>query len=267
MRASRTSTTARLKESHLPFNSMLSLWDPAFFVSDCSSCSSSERSLSLFFVLGFFIFLHHQIVPPAGFLHLPCWVFSFSFFVLRWQIVPPAGFLQRFAWFLHLPCWVFSFFFFVLRSSTADLKTRSCLFKSSLHSLQIRSCLFKSFFRYFFRADVLQVDYLECFRVYNNPNITVHFNTDAWNFTSKSVLEAKGLFYGIGHSPNSQLLEGQVELDSSRYVLVEEGTTNEFDHNLHFVEIDIEEDPEIAGAAGIMGTLCVQFFENKEMLR
>lgn len=40
----------------------------------------------------------------------------------------------------------------------------------------------------------------------------------------KSVLEAKGLFYGIGHSPNSQLLEGQVDLDSSGYVLVEEGS-------------------------------------------
>ena len=41
----------------------------------------------------------------------------------------------------------------------------------------------------------------------------------------ESVLEAKGLFYGIGHSPNSQLLEGQVELDSSGYLLVEEGTS------------------------------------------
>ena len=37
------------------------------------------------------------------------------------------------------------------------------------------------------------------------------------------MLEAKGLFYGIGHSPNSQLLDGQVELDRSGYVLVEEG--------------------------------------------
>ncbi|KAK9987439.1 hypothetical protein SO802_032390 [Lithocarpus litseifolius] len=34
---------------------------------------------------------------------------------------------------------------------------------------------------------------------------------------------------------------------------------DEFDQNVHFVEIDIEEDPEIAEAAGIMGTLCVQF--------
>ncbi|KAB1222275.1 NADPH-dependent thioredoxin reductase 3 [Morella rubra] len=232
-----------------------------------------------------------------------------------------------------------------------------------------------------------QVDYRECFRVFNNPNITVHFNTETVDIVSntkgqmsgilvrkfdtgkESVLEAKGLFYGIGHLPNSQLLEGQVELDSSGYVLVEEGTAktsvegvfagrcaadvtvvddypvsssyalpfvrpanqpqseevkkelterdvqeaqclvfphlqyalrklyhesprlicvlytsptcgpcrtlkpilskviDEFDQNVHFVEIDIEEDPEVAEAAGIMGTPCVQFFKNKEMLR
>lgn len=78
--------------------------------------------------------------------------------------------------------------------------------------------------------------------MFNNPNITVHFNTETVDVVSntkgqmsgillrkvdtgeESVLEAKGLFYGIGHSPNSQLLQGQVELDSSGYVIVEEGT-------------------------------------------
>lgn len=42
--------------------------------------------------------------------------------------------------------------------------------------------------------------------------------------SEESALEVKGLFYGIGHSPNSQLLEGQVDLDSTGYVLVEEGS-------------------------------------------
>ena len=85
----------------------------------------------------------------------------------------------------------------------------------------------------------------EVFKVastYNNPNITVHFDTETVDIVSntkgqmsgillrkvntgeESVLEAKGLFYGIGHSPNSQLLDGQVELDRSGYVLVEDGT-------------------------------------------
>ncbi|XP_055807176.1 NADPH-dependent thioredoxin reductase 3-like [Solanum dulcamara] len=251
------------------------------------------------------------------------------------------------------------------------------------------------------RKDQLRASRAMQDRVFNNPNITVHFNTETVDVVSnpkgqmsgilirkadtqeESVLEAKGLFYGIGHSPNSQLLEGQVELDSSGYILVKEGTANtsvegvfaagdvqdhewrqavtaagsgcvaalsveryltsknlllefhqppteevkkelsekdvqegfditltkhkgqyalrklyhesprlmcvlytsptcgpcrtlkpilskvidEFDKDVHLVEIDITEDPEIAEAAGIMGTPCVQFFKNKEMLR
>ena len=80
-------------------------------------------------------------------------------------------------------------------------------------------------------------------RVLNNPNITVHFNTEAVDVVSnsrdqmsgvlvkrvdtgeESVLELKGLFYGIGHTPNSHLLEGQIELDSSGYIIVKEGTS------------------------------------------
>ncbi|BBH07317.1 NADPH-dependent thioredoxin reductase C [Prunus dulcis] len=261
------------------------------------------------------------------------------------------------------------------------------------------------------RRDQLRASRAMQDRVYNNPNVTLHFNTETVDVVSnmkgqisgilirkldsgeESVLEVKGLFYGIGHSPNSQLLEGQVELDSSGYILVEEGTAktsvegvfaagdvqdhewrqavtaagsgcvaalsverylvgkdliiefhqrfikpilldlpklkrlrrnsqagmfkkyalrklyhesprlicvlytaptcgpcrtlkpilskdvnlnmnifgthviDEFDQNVHFVEIDIEEDPEVAEAAGIMGTPCVQFFKNKEMIR
>ncbi|XP_044467227.1 thioredoxin reductase NTRC [Mangifera indica] len=251
------------------------------------------------------------------------------------------------------------------------------------------------------RKDQLRASKAMQDRVFNNPNITVHFNTETVDIVSntkgqmsgillrkvdtgeESVLEAKGLFYGIGHSPNSHLLEGQVELDSAGYVVVEEGTAktsvegvfaagdvqdhewrqaitaagsgcvaalsverylvrsnlliefhqpqteepkkeltdrdvqegfdisctkhkgqyalrklyhesprlicvlytaptcgpcrtlkpilskviDEFDQTVHFVEIDIEEDPEIAEAAGIMGTPCVQFFKSKEMIR
>ncbi|XP_043723967.1 thioredoxin reductase NTRC isoform X2 [Telopea speciosissima] len=251
------------------------------------------------------------------------------------------------------------------------------------------------------RRDQLKASKAMQDRVFNNPNITLHFNTEAVDVISntkgqmsgilvkkigtgeESVLEVKGLFYGIGHTPNSQLLEGQIELDSAGYVVVKEGTAktsiegvfaagdvqdhewrqaitaagsgcvaalsverylagnnllvefhqpktvevekqltdrdiqegfditltkhkgqyalrklyhesprlicvlytaptcgpcrtlkpilskviDEFDQNVHFVEIDIEEDPEIAEAAGIMGTPCVQFFKNKEMIR
>ncbi|KAL8162954.1 hypothetical protein V2J09_014443 [Rumex salicifolius] len=251
------------------------------------------------------------------------------------------------------------------------------------------------------RRDELRASKAMQDRVFNNPNITVHFKTEAVDVVDNAkgqmtgiltrridtgdevVLEARGLFYGIGHSPNSQLLEGQVELDSAGYVLIKDGTANtsvegvfaagdvqdhewrqaitaagsgcvaallaerylasngllvefhqmqkeeheeevskrdadegfdishtkhkggyalrklyhesprllcvlytaptcgpcrtlkpilskvidEFEENLHLVEIDIEEDQEIAQAAGIMGTPCVQFFKNKELLR
>ncbi|XP_060669888.1 uncharacterized protein LOC132800374 [Ziziphus jujuba] len=42
---------------------------------------------------------------------------------------------------------------------------------------------------------------------------------------------------------------------------------DEFGQNVHFVETDIKENPEIAKAASIMGTPCVQFFKNNENLR
>lgn len=79
-------------------------------------------------------------------------------------------------------------------------------------------------------------------RVMNNPNITVHFNTETVDVVSnakgqmsgvllrridngeESVLDVKGLFYGIGHSPNSQLLQGQIELDAAGYIKVMEGS-------------------------------------------
>ncbi|KAH9316076.1 hypothetical protein KI387_024703, partial [Taxus chinensis] len=236
--------------------------------------------------------------------------------------------------------------------------------------------------------------------IYNSPNVTVHFNTEVVDVISNEkgqmsslllknantgeqrTLDVRGLFYGIGHTPNNQLLQGQVELDAAGYVLVKSGGANtsvegvfaagdlqdpewrqavtaagsgcmaalsaerylvknnllvefhqpkieeakkditerdaqmgfditltkhkgqyalrklyhesarlicvlytaptcgpcrslkpflnkvidEFDKDVHFVEIDIEEDPEIAEAAGIMGTPYVQFFKNKEKI-
>jgi thioredoxin reductase (NADPH) len=39
---------------------------------------------------------------------------------------------------------------------------------------------------------------------------------------------------------------------------------DEFDGKIHFVEIDIDKDPEIAESAGIVGTPTIQFFKNKD---
>lgn len=75
-------------------------------------------------------------------------------------------------------------------------------------------------------------------RVLLHANITVHYNTavaDAYGDADglqglrlvdtvdgvKRDLPLRGLFYGIGHNPNSALVKGQVELDKRGYVKVE----------------------------------------------
>jgi thioredoxin reductase (NADPH) len=42
---------------------------------------------------------------------------------------------------------------------------------------------------------------------------------------------------------------------------------DEFDGKIHFVEIDIQQDPDIAENAGVTGTPTIQFFKNKELLQ
>ncbi|MEG3440237.1 thioredoxin-disulfide reductase [Pannus brasiliensis CCIBt3594] len=78
-------------------------------------------------------------------------------------------------------------------------------------------------------------------RVLNNPKITVHRNTeiiDAFGTGGKmegirvknnqtgeeSDLLVKGLFYAIGHNPNTSLFTGQLELDEIGYIKVKPGT-------------------------------------------
>lgn len=78
-------------------------------------------------------------------------------------------------------------------------------------------------------------------RVLANPKITVHFNTEVEDAFAdkkgamaglhlinretgeKTDLPVRGLFYGIGHNPNSGILGGQVELDEAGYVKVKNG--------------------------------------------
>lgn len=251
------------------------------------------------------------------------------------------------------------------------------------------------------RKDVLRASKAMQDRVMKNPNVTVHLSQQAVDVVgndkgqmvgltvrhaasgAETILPVRGLFYGIGHKPNSDLLAGQVALDESGYVVVKEGavetsvagvfaagdlkdqewrqavtaagsgcmaalsverylTSNdllvefhqkevevvekkvlteedveerfdplntrhkgqyalrklyhesprllgvlytsptcgpcrtlkpmlakvveEYDKEVHWVEIDIEEDPEIAEAAGIMGTPVVHFFKNKSKI-
>jgi thioredoxin reductase (NADPH) len=237
-------------------------------------------------------------------------------------------------------------------------------------------------------------------RVLNNSRITVHWHTeaidvfgDATHMTGikirntqtgeTSELAVKGLFYAIGHTPNTALFQGQIDLDEVGYIVTKPGSVetniegvyaagdvqdhefrqaitaagtgcmaamlaerwlslhglaqefhqteaeksveqptkkpeseqaaefdstqtrhegsyalrklyhesdrlmmvkyaspqcgpchtlkpilnrvvDEFDGEIHYIEIDIEQDPEIAEAAGVVGTPTIQFFKAKE---
>lgn len=79
-------------------------------------------------------------------------------------------------------------------------------------------------------------------RVLNNPRLTVHWNTEAVDVfgedgghmegvkirnsktNEESNLYVKGLFYAIGHNPNTSLFQGQIELDEVGYVVTKPGS-------------------------------------------
>jgi thioredoxin reductase (NADPH) len=78
-------------------------------------------------------------------------------------------------------------------------------------------------------------------RALNNKQVTVHFNTECLDATGNSKgflsglklrdtangeerkLAVKGMFYGIGHSPNSGFFAEQVDTDDEGYVVVKDG--------------------------------------------
>ncbi|RMF27780.1 MAG: thioredoxin-disulfide reductase [Cyanobacteria bacterium J083] len=77
-------------------------------------------------------------------------------------------------------------------------------------------------------------------RVFNNPKITVHWQTEVIDVFGQATLTGikiknkqtgeisdlavRGLFYAIGHQPNTQLFQGQLELDAVGYLKVKPGT-------------------------------------------
>jgi thioredoxin reductase (NADPH) len=92
------------------------------------------------------------------------------------------------------------------------------------------------------RRDELRASKAMQERVLANEKITILWNTVMLDVGGSNVLEhvflrnvktgeeykqeAKGLFYAIGHTPNTAFLDGQLNLDEAGYILTNPGTTN-----------------------------------------
>lgn len=91
------------------------------------------------------------------------------------------------------------------------------------------------------RKDTLKACKLMQAKIAENPKIKIMYNTEIqeamWgNFLEKvrivnnktnetSEIECKGLFYAIGHKPNTDFLEGQITLDEAGYIITTAWTT------------------------------------------
>jgi thioredoxin reductase (NADPH) len=89
------------------------------------------------------------------------------------------------------------------------------------------------------RGDKLRASGAMADRVLANPAITVHWNRQVADASGGDWLEAitlkdpgsgaseelpvKGLFYAIGHTPNTRLVRGQLEVDSHGYLATQAG--------------------------------------------
>jgi thioredoxin reductase (NADPH) len=91
------------------------------------------------------------------------------------------------------------------------------------------------------RTDQLRASKAMQDRVLNNPKITIHWNTEAVDVfgeggflrgvkvrdrvtQTERDISARGLFYAIGHDPNTHLFEGQLTLDSTGYIVTHAGS-------------------------------------------
>ena len=108
-------------------------------------------------------------------------------------------------------------------------------------------------------------------RVLNNPKITIHWNTDIVDVFGEAdhmkgiklkdtktgeerELHVKGLFYAIGHSPNTSLFKGQLELDDVGYIVTKPGSVETSVEGV-FTAGDVQ-DHEFRQAITAAGTGC-----------
>lgn len=69
------------------------------------------------------------------------------------------------------------------------------------------------------------LEYTEAVEILGNGNLMTWLTVINNQTQQTSTLEANGLFFAIGHTPNTGFLEGQVALDDTGYIITKAGTT------------------------------------------
>jgi thioredoxin reductase (NADPH) len=91
------------------------------------------------------------------------------------------------------------------------------------------------------RRDEMRASKIMQERVSNNPNIVIHWNTEADEILGdeevsgvrlvnrltgeKEVLNIKAFFVAIGHKPNTDMFKGWLDMDESGYLIVKSGSS------------------------------------------
>lgn len=109
-------------------------------------------------------------------------------------------------------------------------------------------------------------------RVLSNPKITVHWNSEVVDVfgddkhmegvkirnlktNEETDLHVKGLFYAVGHKPNTDLFKGQLELDDVGYIVTKPGSVETSIEGV-FAAGDVQ-DHEFRQAITAAGTGCM----------